>query len=293
MLIAFISLAVMGAIFGVVLAVAGKKFAVEIDPRIESIQKLLPGANCGSCGFPGCGGYAAAIVAGKAGFNSCAPGGGVSSKIAEIMGATADSNEGERKIAQLLCAGGLEKASFDYKYEGIKDCHAALAQYKGPKSCKFGCVGMGSCTKVCPFGAIKMGPEQLPVIDASLCTGCGVCVENCPQAVLKLAGVSKLVHVRCSNKEKGKTAKDACTVACIKCKLCEKNCPENAITVIGDANGSVAVIDYEKCTNCGTCVAKCPAKTIEQIMPVTELCKPANDQPDSSNANCATCGLCK
>jgi len=291
MLIAFISLAVMGAIFGVVLAVASKKFAVEVDPRVEAIQKLLPGANCGSCGYPGCGGYAEAIVAGQAGFNACAPGGGISAQIAEIMGAAAEE-EGERKIAQLFCGGGTGKAAYDYKYEGIMDCHAAVTQYKGPKACKFGCVGLGSCTVVCPFGAIKMGPEQLPEVDAALCTGCGVCVEHCPQAVLHLVGISKLVHVRCSNKDKAKVAKDSCTVACIKCKLCEKNCPEDAIHVISDASGSIAVIDYEKCTNCGTCVAKCPTKTIQQILPAAELCSPAQKQ-DSVNAGCAHCGICK
>jgi Na+-translocating ferredoxin:NAD+ oxidoreductase RNF subunit RnfB len=291
MLYAIVSLAVLGAIFGIVLGFAGKKFAVEVDPRVEAIIDALPGANCGACAFPGCSGYAEAIVGGSAPMDACAPGKeAVVKKIAAIMGAEAGDAK-ERKIAQLMCNGGINNAVYQYKYEGIMDCHSAATMYTGPKACNYGCFGLGSCVSICPFEAITIGPDQLPVVDEDLCTGCNACVTNCPQNVLQTVGVSKLVHVRCSNKDKGKDAKAACKVACIKCKICEKNCPEGAIQVIADAKGSIAVIDYEKCTNCGVCAEKCPTKAIEKILPICETITPVIDVP--SQSGCGNCGLCK
>ncbi|HHZ16191.1 MAG TPA: RnfABCDGE type electron transport complex subunit B [Peptococcaceae bacterium] len=293
MIYAIICLAALGAIFGIVLGIADKKFKVEADPRIEEIVNVLPGANCGSCGFPGCSGYAEAIVAGNAPLNACTPGKDeVRQKIAAIMGEEAGEAQ-EAKVAQLMCNGGKDRAVLQYEYEGVDDCHVAATMFKSPKACGYGCIGLGSCVKVCPFGAIKMGADQLPEVDYNLCTGCGVCVEHCPQHVLKLVGVSKLVHVRCSNKEKGKDAKAVCEVACIKCKLCEKNCPEGAIAVVGDAGNSIAVIDYDKCTSCGICVTKCPTNALEIILPINAAQK--MEQPVNPNAPhaCQKCGLCQ
>lgn len=294
MIYAVLSLAVLGAVFGIVLGVAEKKFAVEVDPRIDAITEVLPGANCGGCGFPGCNGYAAAIVAGTAPLNSCAPGKDEAyQKIAAIMGVEAGS-AGIRKVAQLLCKGGQDKATLNYKYEGVQDCHVAATMFKGPKACSFGCIGLGSCVQTCPFEAIEMGADQLPVIDYDLCTGCSSCVNNCPQHVLKLVEASHQVHVRCSNKEKGKTAKAACSAACIKCKICEKNCPEGAISVVADVAGSIAVIDYTKCTNCGICVEKCPTKVIEKLLPLTSACTQNKDvNAGQKPTSCQQCGLCQ
>ncbi len=295
MVYAVISLAVMGAVFGVILAVAGKKFAVEVDPRIEAIQKILPGANCGSCGYPGCSGYAEAIVLGGAGMSLCPVcGSDVAQNIAQIMGASVDEKTSQRNVAQLMCAGSTGKAKPLYKYEGIQDCKAVALQYKGPKVCNYGCFGLGTCVASCPFCAITMGEDGLPVIDREACTGCGVCVRECPQQVLQLAPVGQLVHVRCSNKDKGKDAKAACEVACIKCKICEKNCPEGAIKVVGDLGSSIAVIDYEKCTNCGICVEKCPTKVIEKQEPVDkEGCRNTDEIAAEASTGCALCGACK
>lgn len=293
MLYAVVSLAAMGLVFGVVLGVASKKFAVEVDPRVEAIQSFLPGANCGSCGFPGCAGYAEAVVTKGAPLNACTAGGPeVQKKIAEIMGSDAGTVE-ERKVAQLICNGTHNNAKVIYRYEGIPDCSFAATQFKGQKACNYGCLGLGSCERACPFGAIKIGPEGLPEVDYNLCTGCGVCVKTCPQHTLILAGVSKLVHVRCNNKDKGKDARSACAVACIKCKICEKNCPSDAIHVVAGSEGSVAVIDYDKCTNCGICAAKCPTKAIEVIPPIEGGIIAKNDLKTPAHAGCTHCGLCQ
>lgn len=293
MLIAVISLAVMGGLFGIILGIAGKKFAVAVDPRVEEIMKFMPGANCGACGMAGCGAFAEAIVAGEVNPRLCAPGGaGLYEKIAAIMGTDASSYE-ERKVAQLLCQGGYEQSKMLYEYQGVRDCHLALANFKGPKTCNFGCVRMGNCSRVCPFGAIQMGADGLPVVNFYLCTGCNKCVVECPQQILKLVGVSHLAHVRCLNTDKGKDARPICTTACIKCKLCEKNCPEDAVHVIACGNGTVALIDYEKCTNCGICAAKCPTKAIQKNDPISEEILRELGTPQDAEPGCQSCGVCK
>lgn len=283
MLAAVISLAGMGAAFGVILGIAGKKFAVEVDPRVDAILQVVPGANCGACGMPGCGGYAEAVVDGSVRPQACAPGGAsLYEKIAAILGTEVSDYE-ERQVAQLLCQGGLGQSKMLYKYKGIEDCQSALAAFKGPKACNYGCIRLGSCAKVCPFGAIEFGADGLPVIDYYKCTGCNKCVVECPQNILKLVGVTRQVHVRCVNIDKGKDAKAACSVACIKCKLCEKNCPEDAVHVVPSGSGAVAVIDYEKCTNCGICATRCPTKAIEIIPTISEkVIEQMKDHPEGA-----------
>ncbi|MDD2400736.1 MAG: RnfABCDGE type electron transport complex subunit B [Clostridia bacterium] len=294
MINAIISLAVMGAIFGIILGIANKKFVVDIDPRVEAITNALPGANCGGCGFPGCGGYAEAIVVGTAPLAACGPGKDeVRKKIAGIMGADVGESK-ERKVAQLMCNGGQDKAVSLYEYEGILDCYTAKTMFGGPKVCSYSCIGLGSCIDACPFGCITMGDNHLPIIDYDLCVGCNKCVEYCPQSVIQLIDASKLVHVRCSNRDKGKLAKEACQVACIKCKLCEKNCPEGAIAVVDNGAGGLAEIDYSKCTNCGICVNKCPTNAIEKIMPINiEAINKEDTNNTQSSVACNNCGLCK
>lgn len=256
------ALTAMAAVFGAVLAVAARIFAVYRDPRVEKILELLPGANCGACGFPGCSGYAeAAVAAGKIPA-VCPPGGAeTASKIAEILGA--DVGEVVPKVAVVHCKGGRTSAVERVTYDGIADCRAAMLVSGSPKACVFGCIGLGTCQAVCPFGAVTVDDEGIVHIDAEKCTGCGVCVEACPVNIIELVPVDMKVHVRCSSHDKGKKAKSVCQVACIACQLCVKKCPHDAIRMDGD----LAVIDYEKCTNCGICAAVCPTKAIVDEVP--------------------------
>ena len=289
---AALSLAALGGILGSVLAYAGHKLHVEVDPRVEEIIAVLPGANCGSCGYPGCAGFADALVKNTAPVDACIPGKAeVAKQIAQIMGQESDLAHMERKIARVICKGGRDNAKDIYQYIGITDCQAAAAQFGGPKDCAQACIGLGSCVKACPFGAIKMDDNQLPIIDTDICTGCGICMDQCPKKVLELIKASQQVLVTCRNKEKAKRAKEACKVACIKCKICEKNCAVEAIKVIADSAGSIAIIDYERCTNCGLCAEKCPVKIIT-VHEVVSSEVPQVPTQQAVDHDCSHCGLC-
>lgn len=248
----------MGVIFGGILAYASHKFAVEVDPNVTQIKEVLPGANCGGCGFPGCDGLANAIVDGKAEINGCPVASTeANNRIAEIMGKTAV--EGEKKIARVICAGGTDKTVHNFEYKGIKDCKAANMIKGGSKDCKFGCIGFGTCVTVCPFDAIIITENNVAKIDYNKCTGCGKCVEECPKKVIEMVPFSNRIHVDCSNKEHvKKTLNKRCKVGCISCKQCAKVCEYDAIVF----ENNVARIDYSKCQECMLCVDKCPTKAI-------------------------------
>ncbi|MBQ4418984.1 MAG: RnfABCDGE type electron transport complex subunit B [Synergistaceae bacterium] len=250
---------IMGGVFGVVLAVASVIFHVKQDERINKIRAALPGANCGGCGYPGCDGYASGVVNDGASVNKCSVGGApVAKKIAEIMGVEAGASVPMR--AFLKCKGGCKSSPKPANYDGILDCRSAAVVPSGsPNACPFGCLGFGTCEKVCPFGAIKMGDDGLPLIDVEKCTGCGVCVENCPKFVLTLVPRKADIIVGCSSTWKGAQVRKVCTAGCIGCGMCAKVCPAEAITI----NKDLAVIDQSKCIDCGRCAAKCPTKCIE------------------------------
>ncbi|MFA6383968.1 MAG: RnfABCDGE type electron transport complex subunit B [Candidatus Omnitrophota bacterium] len=251
-----ITLSVLGAIFGVGLAIASKVFAVKIDPRLENIHGLLPGANCGACGAAGCFGFAESLLSGTMPLDSCK---GVTDenreKIARILGQTIEKKI--KKIAVLHCNAGA-KVKNKYTYTGIKDCVAANNLMQGPKACLFGCIGFGTCVRACPFGALSMSREGLPVVDIHKCKACNKCVTTCPKKLFTLEAISHPVHVACSSRAIGKNTKAVCPVGCIACKLCEKACKFDAIHV----TNNLAAIDYHKCTSCGECAQACPAKTI-------------------------------
>ncbi|MGE5598639.1 MAG: RnfABCDGE type electron transport complex subunit B [Bacteroidota bacterium] len=253
----------MGAVFGLLLAYAAHRFTVESDPRIDEVEKALPGANCGACGYPGCRGLAEAIVEGKAPTNACPVGkAAAAARIAEITGT--DAGDAAPRRAVLLCCGGREDCPDRFVYAGVADCAAANRLAGGPKGCEYGCLGLGTCVAKCPFGAIRINEKGLAEIGPE-CTGCGLCAPSCPRHLLTLVPVSRVVAVACRNTQKGPEVRKICKTGCIACGICVKNCAAGAITI----QNNTALIDQEKCTQCGICVAKCPTKAIADL-PGTE-----------------------
>ena len=252
------SLSIMGLLFALLLGFASKIFAVEVDERVPKVRDCLPGANCGGCGYPGCDGLAAAIVAGTAPVNGCPVGGAAAAeKIAAVMGVEPAS--GDRMVAHVHCNGGCN-AKDKAKYEGLQDCNAAIRVAGGPKECAFGCMGLGSCVKACAFDALHI-ENGTAVVDAEKCVACGKCVATCPKKLIDLVPAKNAVHVNCMNRDKGPAAMKVCEVACIGCKMCEKTCKFDAIHV----ENNVAKIDYTKCKNCKMCAKACPKGCIEPV----------------------------
>lgn len=249
-------LGVLGVVFGLLLGFVGKKFEVKEDERITAVKGVLAGANCGACGYPGCDGFAKAVVEGKAPITGCTAGGKkAADAIGQIMGVKAEV--GERMVGRVRCNGTCGNTLDRYEYMGPHSCRAAASLSGGPKACSFACLGMGDCVEVCKFNAIKI-EDGVAQIDDDICTGCGACVNACPRNIIALIPKNRTIVVRCRNSETGRTARLHCKVACIGCKRCEKACPSEAIKVV---NG-VAQIDPQKCTRCGACVEQCPMKCI-------------------------------
>lgn len=255
-LIPILVLGALGAIFAVGLAVASKKLAVHTDPRLEKVHGLLPGSNCGACGGAGCFGFAEGLLSGKMKIEACRVSeDAVKEQIARLLGQKVEKKV--KVVATLHCNGGIRVRN-KYNYNGIKDCVAANLVLGGQKECVFGCLGFGTCAAVCPFDAIKMSDEGLPVVDKDKCKACNKCVIACPKKLFSLISVNQPVYVACSSHDPGKETKAVCSVGCIACGLCVKACKFDAIHVIDN----LAVIDYHKCTSCGECVKVCPMKTI-------------------------------
>ena len=257
----------LGLIFGLVLSAASKVFYVETDPRLDQLNECLPGANCGGCGYAGCGGYAEAVLNGEAPIGKCASGGNECAQaMAAIMGVKAE--EVTRKVALVRCTGDrsfdkdgnqVTGAKVKGHYEGFHDCVAATkVGGRGPLSCKYGCLGFGTCTKACKFGAISV-KRGIAVVDEDLCVGCMACAKVCPRELIVPVEPRRNVMIACASLAKGAVTTRGCTIGCIGCGLCKKICPSGAITV----EKNLAVIDYTKCTNCGLCATVCPKKLIK------------------------------
>lgn len=256
-IISTILVAVLGLFIGIFLGFASEIFKVDVDERIVKVREALPGNNCGGCGYPGCDGCAEAIVKGLAPTNACPVGGEpVAKEISNILGVQAET--AEKKVAYVHCNGTCVNANKSYNYVGEKDCRVvALTPNKGEKSCKYACMGYGTCVKACKFDAIHI-VDGVAVVDKDKCVACKACINACPMGLISLVYYNKDHHIACSNKDKGPDVMKVCKVSCIACGMCEKNCPTNAITM----ENNLPVINYAKCTNCGTCAEKCPRKLI-------------------------------
>lgn len=258
---ACLSVGVVGLIIGVLLGIASKIFAVKTDEKEEKIRELLPGNNCGGCGFAGCDGLAAAIAKGEAAVNGCPVGGeAVAAAIGEIMGTSAESN---KMVAFVKCNGDCDSASVKYEYTGNISCREAVyVTGGGPKSCSYGCMGFGSCVEECQFDAIHV-VNGIAVVDREKCVACGKCVAACPKNLIELIPYKSSYVIPCNSNDKGADVKKSCKTGCIGCTLCTKDCPTDAVKV----TNFLAHINQDLCCGCGLCAQKCPQKIIKEVSP--------------------------
>ena len=267
-LIAVIVLGAIALVASVVLYAVSKKFAVKEDPRIGQVLEVLPGANCGGCGFAGCGGMADALVKGAdlgsiEGLTCPVGGSAVMGQVADLLGMAVANTD--PMVAVVRCNGSCEHRPRTVVYDGMRTCQAVNATCAGETDCGFGCLGCGDCVAACQFGAISMDCETgLPVVDEEKCTACGACAKACPRHIIELrkkGPKGRRVYVQCVNKDKGAVAKKACAVACIGCGKCQKVCRFEAITV----ENNLAYIDFNKCKLCTKCVDECPTGALVKV----------------------------
>lgn len=264
-LIAVIVLGGIALIAALVLYACSKRFAVYEDPRIAQVNELLPGANCGGCGFAGCGGMADALVKGADkgsldGLNCPVGGSDAMGRVANLLG-MAIAN-GEPKVAVVRCNGSCEHRPRIAEYGGMRSCAAMHSCGAGETACGFGCLGCGDCVEACQFGAISINQQTgLPEVDEDKCTACGACVKACPRNIIELrkkGPKGRRVFVSCVNKDKGAVSMKACKVSCIGCGKCMKECQFEAITI----ESNLSYIDPEKCRLCRKCEKVCPTHAI-------------------------------
>ena len=251
---------VIAFVLGVLLGLFKKIFHVDTDPKVDKVREALSGANCGGCGLAGCDAFAGAVVKGDAPANGCVAGGAdVAAKISEILGK--GGVEVKPKVAFIACHGTKECALSKGKYDGIQTCAGAQLVMNGTKKCAFGCIGLGDCVKVCPFVALSMGTDGLPVVDKNKCVACGKCVKTCPKHLIKIIDADiKGPLVYCSSKSDNKPQiRKDCSAGCFKCGMCARKCPSQAI----DVSSGLPVIDYTKCTQRGECVKACVDHVIQ------------------------------
>jgi len=257
---AVIILSVTGIALALAIGLVVKFFGVEQDPRVEQIGELMPGANCGGCGFAGCGDYVQAMVAGKAKPGLCPS--MTKDAIAEaskILGV--DAETAMPKVAVVCCSGDDDHASRMAFYNGVNDCQNATLVAGGGKGCVYGCLGLGACARACPFGAIEISPKHIAIVHPSLCKGCGKCASACPRHIIKLVPRTAKIHVFCSSPESGKIKKPFCSAACIGCRKCAKTAEEGQISI----NGFLASVNY----------GNPPAEAVADACPTHCLRKPS------------------
>ena len=260
-----ISLSVLGAVAAIVLYIVAQKFKVYEDPRIDQVEEALPAANCGGCGYPGCRGFAEAMVKSDdlSTFHCPVGGNEVMKEVAKILGQ--EIEEKEPLVAVVRCAGSHQKRPSTTHYDGPSSCTLEASLYGGETGCHYGCLGKGDCVDACDFEAIFMNEETgLPYVIDDNCTACGACVTACPNDIIELRKKNKKdrkIFVSCVNQDKGALARKVCQVACIGCGKCVKVCPFEAITM----ENNLAYIDPVKCKLCRKCVEECPTNAIQEI----------------------------
>lgn len=260
-----LTLCVLGVLCALILYFVAQKFKVYEDPRIDDVEKMVPGANCGGCGYAGCRTFASTAVGVDDMSGLFCPVGGAETmkRIADFLGKAAP--EREPMVAVLRCNGSQANRPRNSVYDGASSCAVEAALYAGETGCAFGCLGKGDCVTVCNFDALHMDPETgLPVVDQEKCTACGACVKKCPKMLFELRKKGphdRRVYVACMNRDKGGVARKSCTAACIGCGKCVKACPFDAITLVNN----LAYIDFNKCRLCRKCVPECPTGAIHDV----------------------------
>ena len=255
---------VIGVIAAILLYIAAKKFAVREDPLIGEVEELLPGANCGGCGYSGCAAFARACVSATSlsGLYCTGLDSEGMDRIASLLGMKAEKPR--RKIAVIRCSASCDVREVKNVYEGLHSCASAASLYQGMIDCVYGCLGLGDCAAACPFGAMSIKPgETLPTVDAEKCVGCGKCFEACPRSLPMIlpVGDEKLTWVSCANRDRGPVALKECNLSCIGCGLCKKSCLHDAVTI----DSYLATINADKCVGCGECVKSCPRHSIREL----------------------------
>jgi len=267
-LAAFLSTSAFATLLGIGLAVAAKKLRVEKDESIEKLSVLLPGLNCGACGYAGCEPYAEALASGTdIDITRCTPGGSQTrSALGEELGLeTSDSTM--REAARLACNGGVNIAVKDYRFAGYADCESVSQHFGGDKGCKYGCLGLGSCVKTCPVDAIFYTANGLVKVDEEKCIGCKLCVTVCPTGVMKMVNADSHWFVACNSRDKARVTKSLCSVGCIACRICERKFPEAGFVV----TDNLSILDYneknseEQASAAAACPPKCIINTKEKI----------------------------
>jgi Na+-translocating ferredoxin:NAD+ oxidoreductase RNF subunit RnfB len=284
-LITIASLTIIGLVLAVVLYYVAKKFYVEEDERIDIVEAILPGANCGGCGSAGCRDFACKLVAApEIGSLFCPVGGNdVMQKVASVLGQEVVAQA--PMVSVVRCNGTCENRPRTSLYDGVTSCKVKSALYSGDTGCRYGCVGCGDCVSVCKFGAIEMDPvTNLPVVNEEKCTGCGACATACPKGVIEMRtkGLKgRRVTVLCVNKDKGAVARKACKAACIGCGKCAKVCKFDAIKI----ENNLAYINPELCKLCTKCVEECPTGAIHKfnfpVKPAAPAAKPAASEAEA------------
>ena len=276
-------LGALGLFFGLLLTLVSRVFYVPTDPKIDEVREVLPGANCGGCGFAGCDALAAAVIKGVAPVNACPVGGNtLAQQLSEIMGIDKLA-PGVRNVATVVCQGGLDRCKSKFPYYAITDCVAATLVNDGNRACKYACLGLGTCVNACKFDAIRIDEHmKIATVDTSKCQSCGMCVAACPKGVLSLQPQTVPVRLLCRAAEEGFLVSDNCKIGCIGCEICADQCKFDAITMVGN----LPKVDKEKCTGCMICAEVCPTSAIWGDFDHRKIA-------DIDRDTCIGCGICK